>query len=148
MIFNNYLAMRRIGELRSSKLSGDLILEIHRIVTEKTLDRPEFVGSFQNSGDVRIGVYDHENNLLYQPPPAKEIQQRMKALCRFANGESEGGYLPPVLRAVTVHFMLSYVHPFEDGNGRTARALFYWSMLNQGRRSRIYSFAGKIFNAI
>jgi Fic family protein len=37
-----------------------------------------------------------------------------------------------VLRAITIHFMIGYDHPFEDGNGRTARALFYWSMLQQG----------------
>lgn len=30
-----------------------------------------------------------------------------------------------------MHFMLSYDHPFVDGNGRTARILFYWSMLSQ-----------------
>ncbi|MDD5292650.1 MAG: Fic family protein, partial [Candidatus Omnitrophica bacterium] len=31
-----------------------------------------------------------------------------------------------------LHFYLSYIHPFNDGNGRTARALFYWYMLNKG----------------
>ena len=40
----------------------------------------------------------------------------------------------PVLRATlpAIHFMVGYDHYFEDGNGRTARAFFYWSMLRQG----------------
>jgi Fic family protein len=38
----------------------------------------------------------------------------------------------PVVRAILLHFWLAYDHPFEDGNGRTARALFYWAMLRQG----------------
>ena len=38
----------------------------------------------------------------------------------------------PVVRAIILHFWLAYDHPFVDGNGRTARALFYWSMLRQG----------------
>lgn len=38
----------------------------------------------------------------------------------------------PVVRAILVHFWLGYDHPFEDGNGRTARALFYWSMKESG----------------
>jgi Fic family protein len=38
----------------------------------------------------------------------------------------------PVVRAIVLHFMLSYDHPFSDGNGRTARALFYWSMMDSG----------------
>jgi Fic family protein len=54
-------------------------------------------------------------------------------MCAFANRELDAeGFLHPVLRAVTLHFWLAYDHPFEDGNGRTARALFYWSMLREG----------------
>ncbi len=38
------------------------------------------------------------------------------------------------MRAITLHFWLAYDHPFCDGNGRTARALFYLAMLHQGYR--------------
>jgi len=53
---------------------------------------------------------------------------------RFANGDDveNGQYIHPVLRAILLHFQLAYDHPFHDGNGRTARALFYWSMLRRG----------------
>lgn len=37
----------------------------------------------------------------------------------------------PVVRAIVLHFWLGYDHYFEDGNGRTARAVFYWAMLRQ-----------------
>ena len=40
--------------------------------------------------------------------------------------------MPPLLRAITLHFMMGYDHYFADGNGRTSRAVFYWSMLRQG----------------
>lgn len=51
----------------------------------------------------------------------------------FANaGTSGDDYLHPAIRAILLHFWVGHDHPFEDGNGRTARALFYWSMLNQG----------------
>ena len=39
------------------------------------------------------------------------------------------GFLHPVVRSILLHFWIAYDHPFVDGNGRTARALFYWSML-------------------
>ena len=42
------------------------------------------------------------------------------------------GFLHPVIRSVLLHFWIAYDHPFVDGNGRTARALFYWSMLRNG----------------
>ena len=59
-----------------------------------------------------------------------ELPGRLEELCRFANGDSSTGFVHPVVRAIVIHYCLAYDHPFEDGNGRTARALFYWSMLH------------------
>ncbi|GAA3370721.1 Fic family protein [Streptomyces sannanensis] len=132
MIFNNFQAMRMIGELRDEPLTPQLICEIHRIVTDGTLDNPASAGRFQLPGEERIGVFTDDGLLLHTPPPAASLPERSDRLCRFANGRLGDGYVPPVLRAITLHFMIGYDHPFEDGNGRTARALFYWSMLNQG----------------
>lgn len=132
MILNNYEAMRFIGEIRDERLTPELICEIHRIVTKGTLSNPDAAGRFQSPDEVRIGVYSDDGIELHQPPEAVELPERIKRLCEFANGASGGGYVPPVLRAITLHFMMGYEHPFEDGNGRTARAIFYWAMLNQG----------------
>ena len=46
--------------------------------------------------------------------------------------EIAGGFIHPMIRSIILHFWLAYDHPFVDGNGRTARALFYWSMLRHG----------------
>ncbi|MFI5932424.1 Fic family protein [Actinoplanes sp. NPDC051494] len=136
MILNNFHAMERVGELRHEPLTVDLIRELQRIVTDGTLDDPASAGRFQTTDDVRISVCDDKGNVLHTPPPAEKIPERMQALCDFANAGTRTGtvgpYLPGVLRALTLHFMMGYEHPFEDGNGRTARILFYWSMLNQG----------------
>jgi Fic family protein len=57
----------------------------------------------------------------------------MRLLCEFANeGEDEKPFVHPVLRAILLHFWLAYDHPFEDGNGRTARILFFWLMHERG----------------
>jgi Fic family protein len=132
MILNNYHAMQRVGDLRTERLTLDLIKEIHRVVTDGTLDDDTAAGRFQRPDEDRVSVFDQQGRLLYTPPPANQIEDRLGKLCEFANAEENGGYLPGVLRAITVHFMLGYEHPFEDGNGRTARALFYWAMLNRG----------------
>jgi Fic family protein len=80
----------------------------------------------------RVGIYDERNRLLHRPPRAEELPDRLDRMCAFARGELDDGWLHPVVRAITLHFWIAHDHPFEDGNGRTARALFYWSMLNQG----------------
>jgi len=132
MILNNYHAMLRIREVADQDLTPDQIFEIHRVVTDGTLDNADSAGRLQRPDEVRVAVYDDKGHVLHTPPPAFELPERMTRLCAFANGATEGGYVPPVLRAITVHFMLGYDHPFEDGNGRTARALFYWCMLRYG----------------
>lgn len=132
MIFNNYMAMRRIVEIRDRDFTPDLICEVHRIVTEGTLENPDAAGVVQHSESDRIAVWGDGDQLLHRPPPASELNDRLSRLCDFANGQDSGAYLPPALRAIAVHFMMGYDHYFEDGNGRTGRALFYWSMLREG----------------
>jgi Fic family protein len=131
MILNNYNAMRRVSELRKTDMTPELVCEIHRIVTENTLDDPSAAGRLQAVDEDRVAIWSvNDDELLHQPPPASELPDRLRRLCEFANGG--GRYMPPVLRAIAAHFMFGYDHYFEDGNGRTARALFYWSMLRQG----------------
>jgi Fic family protein len=57
----------------------------------------------------------------------------MQLLCDFANeDEGDGRFVHPVIRAILLHFWLAYDHPFLDGNGRTARILFFWFMRTRG----------------
>lgn len=132
MILNNYVAMQRIRELAQHPLTADMVVELHRIVTDGTLEDPDDAGRVQDREGERVSVWGDGQQLLHQPPPVEELPQRLDALCDFANGADDSPYMPPVLRAVTIHFMMGYDHYFADGNGRTARALFYWSMLREG----------------
>lgn len=133
MIFNNYLAMNRISEWADTPVSTELILELHRILTDGTLDDPNDAGRIQEPGEERVVVRDRtDGKVLHIPPRAEELKERLSALSQFANGEGFDGFLHPVVRAILVHFWLGHDHPFVDGNGRTARALFYWTMLRSG----------------
>ena len=131
MILNNYLTMRRIGELKAKSLSTELIFEIHRLVTHDTLDDPTAAGRFRSENeDEHIAVFDRDNKVMHEPPPASTLISRVQKICDFANQTEP--FVHPVIRSIILHFMLGYDHPFVDGNGRTARALFYWSMLHHG----------------
>lgn len=133
MIFNNYRAMSYVREVAEEKLSKELLFELHKQVTDGTLEDPASAGRFRKA-DEKIGVYDNrDQTLLHDPPHASELEDRLTAICDFANSTSKSsGFLHPVVRSILLHFMLAYDHPFVDGNGRTARALFYWSMAKQG----------------
>lgn len=129
MILNNFYVMQRIRELRTEPLTPELILSLHRIVTEGTLDVPKAEGRLRKASE-NITVMDATHTvILHEPPPAKSLKTRLKQLCEFANqDDSLEPFVHPVIRAILLHYMMGYDHPFVDGNGRTARALFYWSM--------------------
>ena len=132
MVLNNYRAMLFMKEHKNEPLTPSLILECHRIITEKTLERPEMAGVLRDNNEVFVG--DNYGEIFHIPPDFSELETRLQNLCDFANQfEGDGTpYIHPVIRAIILHFMLAYDHPFIDGNGRTARALFYWSVLRSG----------------
>ncbi|HVS51774.1 MAG TPA: Fic family protein [Opitutaceae bacterium] len=131
MIVNNYHTMQRIRALRDQPLTPERVLELHVLVTSETLDKPDAAGRFRRD-DENVRVEDIEGTVFHVPPAAGELPKRLEAMCAFANGTTPDFFVHPVLRAIGLHFWLAYDHPFVDGNGRCARALFYWSMLRQG----------------
>jgi len=132
MIVNNYLLMKEVKLVKHDELTIDMILEFHRIATRGNNDNGNIEGTFRSNDEIVItdGI---ENNILHQPPKYKELQQRISDLSDFANknhsGEDGTIFIDPIVKAIILHFMIGYIHPFADGNGRTARALFYWYML-------------------
>lgn len=137
MIVNNYVAMQFIREHRHDPLTPSLVFELQSILTRGTLESEDQTGRFRRA-DEPIEVVDNVSHIvLHRPPPAEQLSERLQSLCDFANADTvaadaAGGFLHPVVKAVALHFMLGYDHPFCDGNGRTARALFYWAMAREG----------------
>ncbi|MEN9573442.1 MAG: hypothetical protein RL514_1297 [Verrucomicrobiota bacterium] len=131
MILNNFLTMRRIVELRDQPMTPDLVFEIHREISDGTLDIADGAGRFRRVQET-IDVSDLEGRVFHVPPSAEELPARLERMCEFANGQPPGQFMHPVVRAIILHFWLAYDHPFVDGNGRTARALFYWHLLRSG----------------
>jgi Fic family protein len=131
MILNNFKTMQQMGKLRREPLSKQLVLEIHRMITDKTLKDSSETGRFRTP-DERVVVADMYNEVFHDPPRGEQLEDRMAAMCDFANGKIPQGFIHPVIRSIILHFWLAYDHPFVDGNGRAARGLFYWSMLRHG----------------
>lgn len=132
MILNNYNTMRHIGVLKDRELTPDLVLEIHRRITQGTLDDPGAEGRLRGIDEDIVVSSEDDGTIYHWPPHASELPGRLKTMCSFGNGDSSSNFVHPVIRSIVLHFWLAYDHPFVDGNGRTARALFYWSMLRHG----------------
>jgi Fic family protein len=132
MIVNNFYTMQKIREWKDLPLSKDLIFEIHRTITDQALDKPDAAGRLRRIDELVIVEETVSGDILHDPPHANELPERLEAMCDFANGKTPDHFIHPAIRAIILHFWLAYDHPFVDGNGRTARALFYWLMLRSG----------------
>ena len=130
MIANNYQTIQFVVQHQDTPLTVELLQHIHHLMTENTLENPEDVGRFRTNDEVVVenGI-THE--IVHRPPSHTEIPSFVNDLCTFFNEKQSQVFIHPIIRGIIIHFMIAYMHPFVDGNGRTARALFYWYMLKQ-----------------
>ena len=131
MIINNYRSMKMLLNLKDNELTPDMLLDIQSSMTDGTLDDQEDVGAFRHTNDVVVSDRS-TGQVFYTPPDHHHLPQLISDLCTFANTEDQEPFIHPIIRASFLHFLVGYIHPFVDGNGRTARAWFYWSLLKDG----------------
>ena len=120
MLLNNLHAMEWIKKYSHSELSHELILQIHKIVSANTLegDDANFCGRFRND---TVFVGKHEG-----------IEHSKIELCLqeiIANIAAHPRFIHALIIGILLHYFVAYIHPFFDGNGRTARTLFYFKAI-------------------
>lgn len=145
MIYNNYQTILRIKDFINRPLTEQIILDLHKSMTEGALENSSWSGRFRTATDEPIHVGNQEGATLYIPPSPEKMMDMLKILYDYANKDDEKRFIHPVIKAINLHFYLSYIHPFNDGNGRTARALFYWYMLNKKYWMMEYLTISRIF---
>lgn len=129
MIFNNYKTIKKLSSMKNEKLMIESILSIHASMTENTLDDPDNVGVFRRSDDIYV-IDNMSGEIVHTPLKHIHIAKVMQNLCDFANEKHDDDFIHPIIKATILHFLIGYIHPFVDGNGRTARAIFYWYLLS------------------
>ncbi|MFA7422053.1 MAG: Fic family protein [Melioribacteraceae bacterium] len=121
----NYLkALKYIDEVVKKKqpISEKVILHIHKLVTDKTLAKEK--SGFYRKGLVYVvkSVFGQVEEIIYTGPDVKKVQPLCADLVEWTL-KSEQEKINPVIVAGIIHQELAAIHPFSDGNGRTARAL-------------------------
>ena len=145
MIVNNYNTIQYIVDHKDDPLTEEGLLYIHRLMTEKTLDDPDDAGRFRTNDKVVVADMV-EGDIVYTPPTFEDIPEFVETLCDFFNNDSPNTFIHPIIKGIIVHFMLAYMHPFVDGNGRTARALFYWYMLKENYKLTEYMSISRVIS--
>ena len=143
MILNNYLAMEQVKSSLDRKMTVDLILKMHKTVTSGILNGgPEWEGRFREDNETVVA--DPCNGEVFHVPPSYDkIPSMMQELCDFIN-RKEKEFVHPIIKGIIIHYMVGYIHPFVDGNGRMARSLFYWFVLKNGYPLMEYTSISRI----
>lgn len=131
MIVNNYETINKISRQKQSVFTTENLLDIHHSIVNKTLDNHEDEGVFRKTDDIYV-VDGVTGFVAHTPPSYSEVNNMIKDLCSFANNDNDDSFIHPIIKGIIIHFVLAYIHPFVDGNGRTARSLFYWYMIKNG----------------
>lgn len=131
MIVNNYETISKISKNKQQEFYTEGLLDIHHSIVNKTLDNAEDEGVFRDNDDIYV-VDGVSGFVAHTPPSHAEIDEMVSDLCHFANTDSDDNFIHPIVKGIIIHFVLAFIHPFIDGNGRTARSLFYWYMIKKG----------------
>ncbi len=120
MLINNYLAMKWIKENSTIPVSNGAVLKIHETVTRNTLegDDANFCGKFR---DDSVYVGNHQGVIH------TKIEECLDEVINLTTGHPR--FLHSLIRGILLHYFIAYIHPFFDGNGRTARTLFYFKAI-------------------
>lgn len=130
MIVNNYATIKQLVEEKGQVLDLNMLLDIHRSITTNTLDNPEDEGRLRQTDDIYV-IDAITGSVAHTPPSHTEIEELLHDLFAFASDKDESNFIHPIIKGIILHFMLAWIHPFVDGNGRTARSLVYWYMLKK-----------------
>ena len=108
------------GLAEDGKITEEVILKIHRLLTNEVLEHPHDSGVYRNR---RVVVGNRVTGLVtFRPPDTKDVPILMKEFVKWLNGKN-ASETTPVLTAGISHYEFVRIHPFIDGNGRAARAL-------------------------
>ncbi len=131
MILNNFTTIQYLVENSSEDFCVEKLLEIHKLISFKTLANPEEEGHIRTSDNIYV-MDDVTGEIVHTPPLAIDLPNLLVGLCDFANDNNSEPFVHPIIKGIIIHFMLAYFHPFVDGNGRTSRSLVYWYLLKNG----------------
>jgi len=108
----------KLGEEGVKHITEEIILKIHQLTTQDLLP----VGQSGCYRKVPVAVVDGYGKIVFQPPPENKVPDLIKDFVLWLNSD-QARDLYPVLLSGTSHYEFVRIHPFVDGNGRTARAL-------------------------
>jgi Fic family protein len=105
----------------------DTLKTIHKLTVDRLVDE-EYQGKFR---DKQVILRSPVGDVVFRPPVSVEIPYLIADFFTWSHSDA-ATRLHPVIRAAITHYQLVYIHPFIEGNGRTARAMAMLQLYSLG----------------
>ncbi|MGL4913597.1 MAG: Fic family protein [Romboutsia sp.] len=125
MIYNNHMALKHGLDDEDEKISEKLMIDMFDLISKDTLDEDECIDKYRLEDVV---VRDTKGNIIHEGASVENIQPMIDDLFKFMYSSS----INPIIKSAIFHFYFVFIHPFPDGNGRTARATSYIYLVKEG----------------
>ncbi len=127
-VLNYREVLKYIDHHKKGELSEKDLLTIHKLTVDKVLS-PERSGNYRST---QVVVKNSKTGLVsFKPPEADKVKSLVNEFLKWLNS-GQTADLHPVLKAGIVHYVLAFIHPFVDGNGRASRAFATLVLFSEG----------------
>ena len=127
-ILNYRSVIKYINENQINNLNEDMMLQMHRLIVDKLLDQQQ-AGKYRQ---VQVAIINNRSKeIIFQPPQHHQVSQLVSDFFEWLNNP-EVAEIPAAIKAGILHYELVRIHPFVDGNGRTARVMAMLLLYQEG----------------
>lgn len=127
-IQNIYTALKTIHVIKHEKLDRASFLQLHAIVI-KNMATYKATGRFRTNNKYDTAFINTE--AAYKAPESKSLDNLMQEVYDFFNEDKKPFFIHPIIKAAIIQYLVTFIRPFKDGNGRMARMLAYWYLLRK-----------------
>ncbi len=108
-------------EVASNLFSEETFKRLHGLTMNKLLTEDQ-IGHYRRKQVIVKGAGEAAGQVVFRPPVSVEVPYLIEDFFKWLNS-AEAKKIHPIFRAAITHYQLAYIHPFTEGNGRTARAM-------------------------
>lgn len=143
MVLNNFKALIELEDVKEN-ITNDLIFKIHKITVENTLDKDYNIGKYRIEPNE---IINQSGKIIFQPVAnIDKMNLMISELLEFLKDDEFSRPIEKIYKSVAFHFLFAYIHPFDDGNGRTVRILFTYLLKYYGYDMFYYISLSEIIN--
>ncbi len=143
MVLNNFKALIELEDVKE-QISNKLIFKIHEITVENTLDDDYNIGKYRTEPNE---IISQTGKIIFQPiANIDKMNLMINDLLEFLKDDEFSRPIEKIYKSIAFHFLFAYIHPFDDGNGRTVRILFTYLLKYYGYDMFYYISLSEIIN--